>query len=196
MRGNAFAGPSDMNCNMTRERRYKTTPNKWWVQRYNLRCGFKNTTNFLSISPPGNQVVTVWPRHLSSSAATRWRTTTTSRSHQTWCFSANQRAAWVYASVGLAFVTTPHLFSRWPTRTQESPATESASTSTVLFSEDITALVGTRVATQRQQHRRRRLLVKGPMAAVEAQPPRYLHLTMLSQRLCLPPEKRADQVPS
>lgn len=151
---------------------------------------------YFSASPPGNQVVTVWPRHLSFSAATHWRTTMTSLSHQMWCFSANQKAAWVYASAGLAFVTTPHLFSRWPTRTQESPAMESASTSTAPFSEDITVLEGTRAATQRQQHRRR-TLVKGLMAAVEAHPQCYLHLKKSSQHLHWPLGKRAaNQVPT
>lgn len=156
---------------------------------------------YFSIYPPGNRVVTVWPRHRSSSAATHWRTTMTSHSHQTWFFSASQRAAWVYASVGSACVMTPHLFSLSLIRTQESPAMESASTSTVPFSEDITVLVGRKVATQRRQQvvsKWRRPWAKGLMGVAEARPLRCLHLKVLSQHLHQPLEKRATNslVPS
>lgn len=116
-----------------------------------------------------NQLVTVWPRPPNSFVATPWKTIKTSHFHQMWCSSANQRAVWVYASAGSAYGTTPRLFSLWLTRTQESPAMESASTSTDLFSAAITVLEEKR-AVEWILHRQRSPLKKCLIAVVEAKP--------------------------
>lgn len=143
-----------------------------------------------------NQVVTVWPRPPNSSVATPWKTIMTSHFHQMWCSSASQRAVWVYASAGSAYVTTPRLFSLWLTRTQESPAMESASTSTDLFSAVITVLGETRVVAQILP-RQWRPLKKCLMAAVEATPLCSQCPTTVRKHLFLPLRKKVgSQVPN
>lgn len=144
----------------------------------------------------GNQVVIVWHRPPNSFVATPWRTIKTSHSRQMWCSSANQRAAWVYGSAGSAFAMIPRLFSCWQTRTLESHAMEFASTSTDLFSADITVLEETRVVTQKL-HSQRRPLKKHLMATVEAKPPCFQRPATVSQHLCLPRRKKVgSQVPN
>lgn len=138
-----------------------------------------------SISPAGNQVVIVWPRPLSFSADIHWRTTRTFYSHQMWSSFANQKAALVYVSVGLAFVTTLRLFLHWLTRTQELLDTGSVSTSTDLFSAGITVPVQTRVGIQRTWHKEGTPRVRGLTEALQASLLGCPHPTKLTQLLFL-----------